>query len=112
MISIANTADREKTEPAVLLWTGRSGRRYPMTLVGEVGAPMAAERLYALEDNGVIGWVGTAEDLIVDHHSREKFRKLSGLGARLFSLAAPRDPLAMMTLVWDLEGSRRFADAA
>lgn len=112
MIRVASIADVGEAEPAALLWTGRSGRRYAMTVVGEAGAPMASERLYALEDDGAIGWAGTAEDLIVDHHSRERFRRLSALGARLFSLAAPADPLEMMTLVWDLEGSRRFSDAA
>lgn len=109
MFKIAGAVDLDEAEPAALLWTGRSGRRYRMTLVGETGAPMASEHLYALEDGGVIGWAGTAEDLIVDHHSRERFRRLSALGARLLSLAAPRDPLAMMTLVWDLEGSRGHA---
>lgn len=93
-------------EVASLLWTGRSGRRYWMTEVGEAGAAMAPARLYALEEDGVIGWAGTAEDLIGDHISREKFRRLSALGARLFSLAVPADPLAAMTLAWDLVGSR------
>lgn len=95
-------------EAATLLWTGRSGRRYQMTEVGEAGATMAPARLYALEEDGVIGWAGTAEDLIGDYISREKFRRLSALGARLFSLAAPADPLAAMTLVWDLVGSRHY----
>lgn len=98
----------EGGEAVSLLWTGRSGRRYHMTLVGEAGAAMAPARLYALEEAGVIGWAGTAEDLIGDHHSRETFRKLSALGARLFSLAKPADPLAAMTLAWDLVGSRHY----
>ena len=97
---------------AALLWTGRSGRRYQMAPVGETGGAMEAGKLYALEDDGVIGWAGTAEDLIVDPVSRGRFQRLSATGARLFSLSAPIDPLAAMTLVWDLEGSRRFADAA
>jgi len=98
----------ERDPAGSLLWTGRSGRRYRMTEVGEAGAAMAPARLYALEDGGVIGWAGTAEDLIGDHASREKFRKLSALGARLFSLAMPADPLAAMMLAWDLVGSRHY----
>ena len=92
---------------ASVLWAGRSGRRYLMEREREAGVAMAPSRLYALEDNGVIGWAGTAEDLIGDHRARKKFRRLSSGGARMLSLAAPSDPLAVMTLVWDLEGSRR-----
>lgn len=94
-----------------LLWTGRSGRRYQMTLENETGAAMAPAKLYALEDDGVIGWAGTAEDLIGDQNSRQTFRRLSALGARLFSLTTPPDPLAAMTLAWDLVGSRHSCRA-
>lgn len=107
-----STIDVSAAEPAALLWTGRSGRRYAMTPVGEPGAAMQPARLYALEEGGVIGWAGTAEDLIVDHHSRERFRALSATGARLLALDAPADPLAVMTLAWDLEGSRRYGRSA
>ncbi|WP_332711647.1 hypothetical protein [Pelagibacterium mangrovi] len=109
MIGFKSIVDAGESEASALLWTGRSGRRYRMTLVGEAGAAMAPETLYALEDEGVIGWAGTAEDLIGDHASRARFRRLSALGARLFSLVTPADPLTMMTLVWDLEGSRHYA---
>ena len=46
---------------ASVLWAGRSGRRYLMEREREAGVAMAPSRLYALEDNGVIGWAGTAE---------------------------------------------------
>ena len=91
MIGLDSITETGSGEAASVLWTGRSGRRYLM------------ER----ENNGVIGWAGTAEDLIGDHRAREKFRRLSAGGASMLSLVAPRDPLAVMTLVWDLEGSRR-----
>ena len=97
---------------AALLWTGRSGRRYQMAPVGEIGSAMETGKLYALDTDGVIGWAGSAEDLIGDPVSRERFRRLSATGARLLSTLAPIDPLAAMTLAWDLTGSRRFADAA
>src|SRR5690554_4732959 len=90
---------------AVVVWTGRSGRRYPLLRESEAGAALAPGRLYALEAEEAIRWAGTAEDLIADSTSRTRFRRLMAAGARLLSLVAPADPLAVMTLVWDLEGS-------
>ncbi|HCO54459.1 MAG TPA: hypothetical protein DIT93_05515 [Pelagibacterium sp.] len=107
MIGLDSITETGSGEAASVLWTGRSGRRYLMEREREAGVAMAPSRLYALENNGVIGWAGTAEDLIGDHRAREKFRRLSAGGASMLSLVAPRDPLAVMTLVWDLEGSRR-----
>tara|TARA_R110002020_G_scaffold84139_1_gene208684 strand:- start:29 stop:370 length:342 start_codon:yes stop_codon:yes gene_type:complete len=107
MIGLDSITETGGGEAARVLWTGRSGRRYLMEREREAGVAMAPSRLYALENNGVIGWAGTAEDLIGDHRAREKFRRLSAGGASMLSLVAPRDPLAVMTLVWDLEGSRR-----
>ena len=107
MIGFDSIVETGSGEAASVLWTGRSGRRYLMERERETGVAMAPSRLYALDDNGVIGWAGTAEDLIGDHQAREKFRRLSAGGAHMLSLAAPNDPLAIMTLVWDLEGSRR-----
>lgn len=91
--------------PADVLWTGRSGRRYLLTPVEGTGAALVAERLYALVENNVIRWAGTAASLIEDQASRARFRLLSGNGAQMLALDAPADPLAVMTLVWDLEGS-------
>ncbi|WP_417583664.1 hypothetical protein [Pelagibacterium sp.] len=112
MIRFDSIAEAGVGEAANVLWTGRSGRRYLMEREREASVSMAPSRLYALEDNGVIGWAGTAEDLIGDHRAREKFRRLSANGARMLSLSAPNDPLAVMTLVWDLEGSRRVLGRA
>lgn len=108
-----NLHQQDKGANAVL-WTGRSGRRYAMTRERSASAALAPARLYALEDHGVIRWAGTAEDLIGDHVSRERFRRAVAEGAQMFSLAAPADPLTAMTLAWDLDGSRHFSgrDAA
>lgn len=106
MTQFKGSVGLEAREEQAVLWTGKSGRRYKMTRVEGAGAAMVAARLYALAEGGVIRWAGTAEDLIGDETSRARFRRASANGAQMLSLAAPKDPLAIMTLVWDLEGSR------
>lgn len=99
-----------KDAGGALLWTGRSGRRYLMSRVVEERARMAAAQFYALVEHGVIRWAGTAEDLIADPMSRQRFRTVSAAGAQMLSMAAPGEPLAIMTLAWDLEGTRQYPD--
>lgn len=95
-------------EGAAVLWTGRSGRRYMMTHVIGEGIALVPARLYALAEDGVIRWAGTAEDLIADQSSRARFRRSAANGAQMLSLPAPQDELGRMTLVWDLEGTRNL----
>ena len=64
MIGLDSITETGSGEAASVLWTGRSGRRYLMEREREAGVAMAPSRLYALENNGVIGWAGTAEDLM------------------------------------------------
>lgn len=99
-----------KDAGGALLWTGRSGRRYLMARVTSDRARMAAAQFYALVEHGVIRWAGTAEDLIADPMSRQRFRKVSAAGAQMLSMAAPDEPIAIMTLTWDLEGTRQYPD--
>lgn len=96
------------------MWAGRSGRQYMMTRVDGDRTFMAAARLYALAERGVIRWAGTAQDLIGDYLSRERFRRLNAQGAQMLTMPSPADPLALMTLAWDLEGGHVIAgrDAA
>lgn len=108
VIGLRQATDTE-TAPAFVVWTGRSGKRYPLLRESEASAALTPGRLYALEAGEAIRWAGTAEDLIADAASRTKFRRLMAAGARLLSLVAPADPLAVMTLVWDLEGSHESA---
>lgn len=99
--------DTGASETAVL-WTGKSGRRYTMSKISVQGMALATGRVYALVEAGVIRWVGTAADLIADHFSRDRFRQVSSNGAQMFSLPAPDDELACMTIAWDLEGTAHF----
>lgn len=98
----------------VVVWTGRSGRRYLVSRVEGAQTALVPARLYLLSAAGVIRWVGTAGDLIADQFSRTRFRQLTASGAELLSMAAPEDDLGRMTLAWDLEGTSRFTgrDAA
>lgn len=95
-------------EGAAVLWTGRSGRRYMMTHVLGEGIALVPAQFYALAEDGVIRWAGTAEDLIADQASRARFRRSAANGAQMLSLSAPLDELARMTLIWDLEGTRNL----
>lgn len=92
----------------VVLWTGKSGRRYTMSKISVQGMALATGRVYALVEAGVIRWIGTTTDLIADQFSRDRFRQVSGNGAQMFSLPAPDDELACMTLAWDLEGTAHY----
>lgn len=99
---------REGSGAGAAVFTGRSGRRY--VLEGVAGAPaMVPARLYALAEGGVIRWAGTAQDLIGDHVSRERFRRAHAGAAQMLSMPAPADPLGVMTLIWDLEGGQGLA---
>ncbi len=91
-------------EKALVAWTGQSGRLYSLTPVLNALGALAEGFIYVLEASGVIGWAGTADDLIADPQSRARFRQAQGAGARLLSLPAPHEPAAIMTLAWDLEG--------
>lgn len=95
---------------ASIMWIGRSGRRYVLKPVFEQGHVLVEGALYVLVDDNVIVWVGTAQNLIEDQASRARFRRSAGEGAVLFSLPAPDEELACMTLAWDLEGTRRNPD--
>lgn len=90
-----------------IMWIGRSGRRHVLQRVLQEGHVLAEGALYALVDGNAIAWAGTAQNLIEDQASRARFRRAAGEGAVLFSLPAPDEELACMTLVWDLEGTRR-----
>ncbi|GGA35264.1 hypothetical protein [Pelagibacterium lentulum] len=92
---------------AGIMWIGRSGRRYVLQRVLEEGHVLVEGALYALVNGNAIAWAGTAQNLIEDQASRARFRRAAGEGAVLFSLPAPDEELACMTLVWDLEGTRR-----
>lgn len=96
-------------EPGSVLWTGRSGRRYTMSMADTDTSSLQPARLYVLAGESVIRWVGTAEDLIADQTSRARFRAAVSEGAQMLSLSTPVDDLARMTLIWDLEGTRRPA---
>lgn len=96
-------------EAGAILWTGRSGRRYTMTRVNGDDLSLRPARLYVLAEEGVIRWAGTADDLIADQSSRARFRNAVAEGAQMLSMPAPEDDLARMTLVWDLDGTRRLA---
>lgn len=91
-----------------VLWAGRSGRQYAMTDEPRGHTALATGRLYVLAEKGVARWAGTVRDLVEDQASRARFRKASANGAALFSMPAPADELALMTLVWDIEGTRRL----
>ena len=101
-------ADGRKSR--LVVWAGRSGRRYTLSEAGPEA--LADGRLYVLAEQECVRWAGTARDLISDQASRALFRKWTGGGATLLSLAAPDDETALMTLIWDLEGSRRLGRSA
>ncbi|MCD7061292.1 hypothetical protein [Pelagibacterium xiamenense] len=101
-------ADMTGAESQVVLWTGRSGRRYTMMRERGDAVAMAPAKIYLLSVGDVIRWAGTAGDLIDDHASRARFRQASARGAQMLSMPAPEDELARMTLVWDLDGMPHY----
>ncbi|WP_404401670.1 hypothetical protein [Pelagibacterium halotolerans] len=103
-----NIANMKGAEARVVLWTGRSGRRYTMTREAEDAVAMAPAKIYLLSVGDVIRWAGTAGDLIDDHASRARFRSATARGGEMLSMPAPEDELARMTLVWDLEGMPHY----
>jgi hypothetical protein len=91
-----------------VVWAGRSGRRYVMQRIAEGSPTMSATLLYVLAVDGIVRWVGMAQELIVDQASRARFRRASDDGAQMFALAAPKDEIGQMTLAWDLDGTHHL----
>ncbi|WP_127144168.1 hypothetical protein [Pelagibacterium montanilacus] len=100
--SIAQGAGRGS---GTTVWFGRSGQRYGLERVDATGATLMEGWFYVLAGDAV-GWAGTAEDLIADQASRERFRRALAEGMAMYCLPDPGDDLSRMTLVWDLEGVR------
>lgn len=95
--------------PAPSVWQGRSGKRYDLSRV-DIRAPMQAGALYALATDGIIVWAGTAQDLLIDPVSRDRFRREQTAASLMLSMPADGDPLDIMTIAWDLEGSHPASD--
>lgn len=101
----------ETTGPLVSL-EGESGTRYGLRPEPMADFVLETDRLYLLSDGKRMLWAGTAADLIEDPLSRAGFRAALSLANQAYSLKAPTDPMARMSLSFDLMGARPVRSAA
>jgi hypothetical protein len=87
-----------------IAWRGRSGRLYPMMPVGLDRFILETGELYLVAIRDAVLWVGSADDLIGSHESRQRFRLAMDCADRVFRIEASADELERATIVWDLEG--------
>lgn len=99
--------DGKNTNYQASFWRGRSGQRYSLLEVQDRSS-IRSSHIYALAESGIVRWVGTAESLLADPVSREKFRQQDGARTLMLAMPFAGDELAAMTLVWDLEGGQRI----
>ncbi|HEY4199026.1 MAG TPA: hypothetical protein VGM83_00550 [Devosiaceae bacterium] len=89
----------------IVRWRGKSGRAYPLTSEKFDDFALHSGELYVVANGDMVLWVGSDADIINDQSSRARFRLAIDCADRVFSLDAPSDEVARMTLVWDLEGA-------
>jgi hypothetical protein len=86
-------------------WRGRSGRLYALSARRLDALSLGPGEIYLLALGGRALWVGSADEIVEDPHSRARFRLALDCADRAFRVEAGADPLERMTVVWDLEGS-------
>lgn len=111
MRMIGRASMSESTATAINL-RGESGALYALRAEPMADFILQTDRLYLLSDGEQMLWGGTAADLIEDPLSRAGFRAALGLANAAWSLAAPADPMARMSLTFDLLGARPVRSAA
>ena len=105
MMVLAERFEDLKDSAQVTNWRGRSGRFYALAPVPLASFSLAGSSLYLLAAEDRVLWVGTAADLVADSASRQRFRAALRLGEAAFSITAPADDVARMTMAWDLEAA-------
>lgn len=100
-----------ETAPASLsgrvLWRGRSGRAYTLSIEPVAHFQLVPDALYVLASGPMVTWVGTYADLVEDAASRARFRLAMEIASAAFRLDLPTDDISRMTVAWDLEGAER-----
>jgi hypothetical protein len=86
-------------------WRGRSGRPYALDPLRLDSFRLVGDSLYLIAIGKHVLWVGSADELVADPQSRARFRLAMDCADRAYRIAGSFDPVARMTVVWDLEGA-------
>lgn len=105
-----NTCDAAADEgTASVTWIGASGQRYVFTAEPLESFVLTDGYLYLLAEGAKVLWVGAARNLVDEQASRARFRDAIARGAAVYRMREPKDDLACMTTIWDLETGRDAA---
>lgn len=86
-------------------WRGRSGRFYALVAERVERFTFAGDAVYLLALGPMPLWAGSAGDVVADPVSRARLRLALDCADRVFCVPTTADPVARMTLAWDLEGA-------
>jgi len=86
-------------------WRGRSGRFYALDAERIESFAFAGDATYLLALGPMPLWAGSAADVVADPDSRARLRLALDCADRVYRVPVTADPVARMTIVWDLEGA-------
>ncbi len=85
-------------------WQGRSGRFYPLVQERLDDFVLLEHDLYVIAEGENLRWIGTADDLISDGSSRDKFRAAVKVASSILRFSDEKSELGRMRAAWDIEG--------